>query len=64
MMDGMTFEEWLAKIDALAVARGAADQGQSYVGWTGKDRWRDMFDEGMDPDEAWGEEEDAARSMM
>jgi hypothetical protein len=58
------FDEYLKEIDALAVKSGAAEPGQSYVGWTGEESWRDMYDAGMDAEDAWGEEEDAARSMM
>jgi hypothetical protein len=62
--DKLNFDDWLAEIDKLAIKAGAAEAGQSYVGWTGKDGWSDMYDNDMTPEEAWGEEEDAARSSL
>jgi hypothetical protein len=64
MAQNVKFEDWLKEIDQLAIKAGAADKGESYVGWTGEDCWRDMYDHDMDAEEAWGEEEDAARSML
>lgn len=61
----MQFKEWLAEIDKLASKAGAFDDPtKSYVGQTGDECWRTMWEDGMSPSEAWAEEEDAARSMM
>lgn len=60
----MTFEEWLKQIDALALKRGAVDEGKSYTDMTGHECWREMYDDEMTPEDAWGEEEWAAVSMI
>lgn len=64
MSERQSFEDWLKEIDVCARKAGACEASESYVSWTGEDSWRDMYDDGLDPEEAWGEEEDAARSMM
>ena len=53
----MKFEEWLAAIDALSDAEGArSEDGRSYTEMTGRDCWRDAFDDGLSPQDAWSEE--------
>lgn len=58
------FAAFLAEIDRLAVKDGAMGDGESYVEQTGEDCWREMYDDDLTAEDAWGEEVDAARSMM
>lgn len=53
----MTFEQFLAEIDALATKDGVEG---SYVAQTGEDCWRECFDGGDTPEDAWREERWAA----
>lgn len=64
MSNKFSFEGWLSEIDRLAIASGAADAGQSYVGWTGEDCWVSAYDSGMNPSDAWAEEAAAAAPDM
>ena len=58
------FAKWLGEVDKLAAAQAVwVDATKSYVSMTGEDCWREMYDDGLTPDEAWGEEMDAARDF-
>lgn len=53
----MTFKEWLSAIDVLADAEGGRGKdGRSYTQATGTDCWREAFDDGLSPADAWHEE--------
>lgn len=59
----MSFDEWLAAIDTLADAEGARGKdGRSYTQMTGRDCWKEGFDDGLSPDDAWSEEKFAGAS--
>ena len=60
----MTFEEHCAAVDVLALKCGALDAGQSYTAQTGVECWREGFDDGMTPAEAWSEEMWASADML
>lgn len=49
----MTFEQYVAELQALAEAHDATDTGKPYCD---PENWRDQFNEGMSPAEAWREE--------
>lgn len=51
--DMPTFELWLAELDALAAAEGC---DTPYTQQTGPECWRESYDDGMTPAEAWAEE--------
>lgn len=56
----LTFDEWLKQIDALAAKFfGGKSWPQSYTESTGFDCWRNMYNDGLSPNDAWSEEEDA-----
>ena len=50
----MTFEEWIAALDAEARRIGYGSG--SYSGMTGLDCWRDAYDDGMTPTDALAED--------
>jgi hypothetical protein len=50
----MKFEDWLAAVDALADENGGSFP--SYTQMTGVECWREAYDDGLTPDEAWSEE--------
>lgn len=53
----MTFDEWLAELDAIAKADGVSfTTGQTFTQITGTDCWLDAFEDAMTPQEAWDEE--------
>jgi hypothetical protein len=47
------FRTWLSEVDALAAAEGCE---KSYTRQTGPECWREAYDGGMSPAEAWAEE--------
>lgn len=49
----MTFEQFVAEIETLAQKRGATQVGKPYCE---AEAWRDAFNDGMTPAEAWAEE--------
>ena len=53
----MTFELYVAAINQLAEQSGATDPGEPYCDG---EAWRDAFNDGLTPAEAWGEEVAAA----
>jgi len=55
------FQEFVAEIQKLAEACGATDQGKPYCD---AEAWREAFNEGMSPAEAWREECLAAAEML
>ena len=57
----MTFEEYVGEIQKLAESSGATDAGKSYCE---AEAWQGAFDDGLTPEEAWGEEMCAAMSML
>lgn len=57
----MTFEEYVAEVQRLAEACGATLVGKQYCQ---PDAWRDSFDDGLSPEEAWSEEASAAAGML
>jgi hypothetical protein len=57
----MKFEEYVAEIQTLAEECGAADPGKPYCD---AEAWREAFDDGMTPSEAWREECLAAAEMQ
>lgn len=56
----MTFEEYVDAIQKLAEAQDATAPGKPYCD---AEAWRNAFDEGMSPNEAWREEMRAAADM-
>lgn len=57
----MSFDDYVAEIQAIAEGCGAADPGQPYCD---ADAWRDAFSAGLTPSEAWQEEVSAASTML
>jgi hypothetical protein len=53
-----TFDEWLAEIDRIARLRIHGDDTtkSSYTTHTGKERWRDAFNDDVSPQDAWTRE--------
>ena len=52
----MTFEEYVRAIQALAEADGTTDAGMPYCP---PETWRESYEDGLEPDEAWDEERSA-----
>lgn len=53
----LNFNEWLASVDVLADAEGArCSDGRSYTEMTGRECWREAYDDGVTPQAAWSEE--------
>lgn len=59
----MTFEQWKLEL-ADALGRVFDMDGSEYIRQTGDDCWREMFDDGLSPTDAAGEELYAAASMQ
>jgi len=57
----MDFETYVAEIQKLAEASGATDPGIPYCE---AEAWREAFDNGLPPRDAWDEEVHAAASMI
>lgn len=55
----MTFEEWKVELAAKLGVAFSMD-GTEYIRQTGEACWREMFDDGLSPDEAVSEEYAAA----
>jgi hypothetical protein len=49
----MTFDEYVAAITALAAKDNALDSTGKYCD---PDAWRDFYEDGSSPEEAWAEE--------
>ena len=49
----MTLKEYAAAIDKIAVKHAAIEEGQSYCEY---EAWKDSYDDGLSPEEAWEEE--------
>jgi hypothetical protein len=49
----MGFDDYVAVIQALAEQEGATEPGTPYCD---PEEWRDMYDSGLTPEEAWQEE--------
>lgn len=56
----LTFEQYVAAIQALAERDEATLPGTPYCD---AEAWREAYDEGITPAEAWGEEWDTAALM-
>ena len=53
----MDFETWLDELAACLGRRfGDAEAGRLYVEQSGRECWRQMFDDDLSPDDAAGEE--------
>lgn len=57
----MDFDQYVAAIQKLAEACGATDAGKPYCE---AEAWRDAYNDGLPPDEAWSEEVSAAATMI
>lgn len=57
----LTFEQYVAAIQALAEADGASLPGNPYCD---PEAWRDAYSDGLTPQEAWEAEQDAASLMV
>lgn len=57
----MTFEAFVAEIQKMAELCGATEPGKPYCD---AEAWRAAFDDGLSPEEAWGEEVSAAATMV
>ena len=57
----MPFEDYAAEIQTLAEECGATDPGKLYCE---AEAWRESFDDGLTPSEAWREECLAAAEML
>lgn len=57
----MDFDQYVAEIQKLAEACGATDPGKPYCE---AEAWRDAYNDGMTPADAWGEEVHAASTML
>lgn len=61
MTDHDNFEQYVAEIQKLAEAAGAADPGKPYCE---AEAWREAFEDGLSPADAWSEEVSAAADMI
>lgn len=53
----LSFSEWLHEVDICAQRFfGGEWKGDPYTVATGFECWRDMYDDGYSPADAWGEE--------
>lgn len=59
----MNWDDWKAQLASELGKRFATD-GNNYIGQTGEECWRDMFDDGLTPAEAADEEASAAATML
>ena len=57
----MDFEQYVAEIQKFAESCGATDHGKPYCD---TEAWRDGFNDGMSPAEAWHEECLSAAEML
>lgn len=57
----MTFEDYVTEMQTLAEECGAADPGKPYCD---PEAWREAFEHGLTPGEAWRAEEEAAATML
>lgn len=57
----MTFEDYVAELQQMAVECGATDPGKPYCD---PEAWREAFEEGLTTGEAWRAEEEAAATML
>lgn len=57
----MTFEQYVSEIQRLAEENKATDKGKRYCE---DEAWREAFNEGLTPKEAWLEECSAAADML
>ena len=55
----MSFDDWLVELGNLARKEECSD----YVGWTGVECWRDAYDDGLTPAEAWRQEKEAGYDL-
>lgn len=58
----MDWEHWKAQL-AVELGKTFAMDGDEYIRQTGEECWREMFDDGMTPEDAADEEAYAAASM-
>lgn len=56
-MARMSFEQYVAAINALAARDGFSERGKPYCD---AEAWRDAYDDGLTPSEAWADEKHAA----
>lgn len=59
MANDLSFEDWCAELDRIAKADGVEN---SYTESCGPESFRDVFDDGMSPQDAWDEEVYAAQA--
>jgi hypothetical protein len=52
----LSFEEWLRELDAEYEKRGGDQTGKSLVAQSGRECWRDYYDDGYSPADALSED--------